>query len=129
MGPVATGAAQKQPAPGVWPGRTDGAGLGVPAAAVLPLLVGAGLAHLNGHNQASSEDSREGVLPLRVTARSGRRVPRDCAQALPGMIREAADGTVASGSPVTTAGQAASLPTPKVSTYAECRAKPGCAGL
>lgn len=47
----------------MWPGRTDGVGLGVPAAAVLPLLVGAGLAHLNGHNQASSEGSREGCFP------------------------------------------------------------------
>lgn len=119
VGPVATGAAQKQSAPGCgWAGvrpcspcRAHRAGPS-PAAAVLSVFRAAGLAHLSSHHQASNEDSREGVLAL-LHWRRGETEPRDCAQALPGMTWEAAEGAGASSGPRTTTGNSASSSTPK----------------
>lgn len=119
VGPVATGAAQKQSAPGCgWAGvkpcspcRAHRAGLS-PAVAVLSVFRAAGSAHLSSHHQASNEDSQEGVIAL-LHWRRGETEPRDCAQALPGMTWEAAEGAGASRGPGTTTGNSASSSTPK----------------
>ena len=119
VGPVATRAAQKQPAPGRgWAGERPGSPCRAhragpsPAAAVLSVFRAAGSAHLSSHHQASKEDSQERILAL-LHWRRWETEPRDCVQALPGMTWEAAEGAGASSSPRTTAGHAASSSTLK----------------